>query len=72
MKGDANFDSSIGPTDLAVWQSQYGSDLASFSGATSSLVAAVHQVPEPSSAVLLAIALITATLLVAGQSQVGG
>jgi hypothetical protein len=51
IAGDANFDDAVGAADLAVWQSQYGWNLSNFVG-TSSLTAAVHQVPEPSSGLL--------------------
>lgn len=64
--GDATLDNAIGAADLAVWESQYGSNLSNFVGA-SSLTAAVRQVPEPSSG-LLVLATIAASLRLARRS----
>jgi hypothetical protein len=69
IAGDANFDNAIDSADLAVWEQQYGSNLANFAGATSSLVAAATQVPEPDTATLLLLAAIAATRRIASPSR---
>ena len=52
-EGDANGDNVINGADLAIWEGQYGS---------APLSAAITQVPEPASVVLLAVCFAVATL----------
>ena len=56
IAGDANFDDSVDGTDFLELQRQFGSNLSSFGGASSALVAAINAVPEPGTLITVMIA----------------
>ena len=54
--GDADFNNSIDAADLAIWEQQFGSSVATFAGAVSTPLVGVGAVPVPSSMVLISAA----------------
>ena len=58
LNGDANFDDAVEGFDFLAWQRQFGSNLTSFAGASSSPASAVTVVPEPSTICLIAVCLL--------------